>query len=62
MIIIKRDVAYTMAYGCRFCLHIGTVAIYFGSGVQGRGPRLEVLTPQHWFRWSGGFKDKESHG
>lgn len=57
MITIETDVAYLMAYGCRFCLHVGTVAILFGSGVNGRGPRLEVCTPRHWLRWSRGFRD-----
>lgn len=54
---IRHNVEYTQAYGCRFCLHIGATAIYFGSGVKGAGPRLEICTPLHWFRWSRGFKD-----
>jgi hypothetical protein len=55
---IIRDVEYTQAYGCRFCLQIGTVAFCFGSGVKGRGPRIELLTPRHRFRYSKGYRDK----
>lgn len=58
MIEIKRNTTYTQAYGCRFCLQIGSTAIFFGSGVKGRGPRLELLTPRHWWRWSRGYRDK----
>lgn len=50
---IKRDVAYTQAWGCRLCLHVGSVAMYFGRHA-GAGARLELLTPLHWFRWSRG--------
>lgn len=57
MVVIKRDVAYTASYGCWFCLHVGSVAIYLGRGVKGSGPRLEIMTPRHWFRWSKGYRD-----
>lgn len=52
---IKRDVAYTQAYGCRFCLHVGGTAIFIGRKKNGRGPRLELFTDLHRFRWSRGF-------
>jgi hypothetical protein len=58
MIQLKTNVAYLQAYGVRFCLHVWTVAILFGSGVKGSGPRLEVCTPSRWFRWSSGYRDK----
>ncbi len=57
MIQVRTNTAYTQAYGVRFCLHVGGVALYFGSGVRGRGPRLELCTPYHWFRWSKGYRD-----
>lgn len=53
---VQRDVAYTQGFGCRFCLHIGTTAYLFGSVPDGRGPRLELFTPCHWFRWSKGYR------
>ena len=52
MIHIQHDVAYTQALGCRFCLHIGGTAVLFGEKKNGRGPRLELFTPLHVFRWS----------
>ena len=55
MIHILRDAAYTQGFGCRFCLHVGGTAILFGNKKNGRGPRLELLTPLHWFRWSRGY-------
>jgi hypothetical protein len=58
MIEIKTKTASTQAYGCWFCLHIFSTAIYFGSGVKGRGPRLELFTPLHRFRWSSGYRGK----
>jgi hypothetical protein len=58
MIQIQTNVAYTQAYGVWFCLHIGSVAIFFGRGIKGRGPRLELCTPWRWFRWSRGYRDK----
>lgn len=54
MIHIHRDVTYTQAKGCLFCLHVGSVAVYFGTTKNGRGPRLELFTPLHRFRWSRG--------
>lgn len=54
---IIRDVAYTQARGCRFCLHIGSVAIMFGRVANGRGPRLELFTQRHWFRWSRAYRE-----
>jgi hypothetical protein len=53
---VQRDVAYTQAKGCCLCLHVWTWAIYFGRRASGRGPRLELLTPLHRFRWSRGYK------
>ncbi len=50
---IRTNVAYTQAYGCRFCLHVGSVALYFGRR-RGYGTRLEICTPCRWFRWSKG--------
>jgi hypothetical protein len=52
MMKIKRDVIYTQAFGCRLCLHIGTIAVYCGRCGSGRGTRLEICTPRHWFRWT----------
>lgn len=57
MIQVIRNVASTQAYGCKFCLHIGGTALMFGSVSGGRGPRLEILTQLHWFRYSKGFRD-----
>lgn len=57
MIEVRRNTAYTQAFGCRFCLHIGSLAIFFGRMKDGRGPRLELFTPWHWFRWSQGYRN-----
>ena len=54
MIEFKRNVAYTQGRGCRFCLHIGGTAVYFGRRANGSGARLELFTPTRWFRWSKG--------
>jgi hypothetical protein len=51
MIDVRTNVAYTMAHGCLFCLHVFSVAIHFGRG-HARGWRLEVMTPCRWLRWS----------
>lgn len=56
---IIRDVAYTQAFGCRFCLHVGSIAVLFGTVSNGRGPRLEIMTPYRWFRWSRGYRREE---
>ena len=48
---IERNVSHTQAYGCRFCLHVGYTAIYFGRMTGGRGPILQIMTPFRWFRW-----------
>lgn len=53
---IIRDVAYTQAFGCRFCLQLGSTAYLFGKVNNGRGPRLELFTPRHFFRWSRGYR------
>ncbi len=58
MVRIENNVAYTQAFGCRFCLHIGSLAIFFGNKTGGRGPRVEIMTPCRWFRWSSGYMDK----
>ena len=59
---VRRDVEYTQAKGCVFCLHVGATAFYFGSGRQGwGGPRLELFTPLHWFRWSRGYTEVRQH-
>lgn len=50
---IKRNVEYTQAYGCQFCLHIGSIAFMFGKR-DGSGRRLELFTPRHCFRYSSG--------
>lgn len=54
---VIRDVEYTQAYGCRFCLQIGSTAYLFGTVIGGRGPRLELFTPLRWFRWSKGYRE-----
>lgn len=46
----RSGVAYTQAANCRFCLHVGSRAFFFGHGPSGR--RLELFTPSRWFRWS----------
>lgn len=56
MIHIQTNVASTQAYGCAFCLHVGSIAILFGRKNHGRGPRLEIVTPLHWLRWSRGYE------
>ena len=69
MIRVQRGVDYTPAHGSRFCLHVGTVAIFFGSCSTGRqdgrptgaGPRLELFTPQVWFRWSWGYRGQRPY-
>jgi hypothetical protein len=55
MLTVDTGCVYTQAHGCRFCLHVGTLAFYFGRRLDGRGPRLELLTPKRWFRWSPGY-------
>ncbi len=50
-----KDCLYTQAHGCRFCIQIGSTAYLFGSKKGGRGPRLEICTGYHWFRWSRGY-------
>jgi hypothetical protein len=62
MISIDTGCFYTQAHGCRFCLHVGTLAIYFGRVKNGRGPRLEILTPKRWFRWSPGYVEGVAPG
>ena len=57
MVEVKCNVAYTASYGCWFCLHVGSVAVYFGRDIKGSGPRLEIMTPRRWFRWSKGHRD-----
>lgn len=52
MVTIQRDVAYTQGKNCRFCLHVFSVAFYFGRS--GNGPRLEIFTPMRKFRWTPG--------
>jgi len=56
VIVHDTNVMYTQAKGTRFCLHVGTHVWYFGRRKSGSGPRLELLTPCHWFRWSWGYK------
>lgn len=48
---VQKDVEYTQAYGCRFCLHVGSTAYLFGRK-KGSPVRLEIMTPRHWFRLS----------
>lgn len=59
MFSIQSNVAYTQAYGVLFCLHIGSIALMFGRRKNGRGPRLELFTPNRWFRWSSGYCDSQ---
>ncbi len=51
---IHRDVVFTQAKGVGFCLHIGSTAFYFGNSRGSGGPRLELFTGHHRFRWSWG--------
>ena len=55
MIRFRTNVAYTQAYGCKFCLHVGSLAVFFGTKNNGAGPRLELFTQLHWFSWSKGY-------
>lgn len=50
-ITIKTNVEYTQAGGCYLCLHVGSVAVFFGRRDK-PGRRLELLTPPHGFRYS----------
>ncbi len=54
---ILTNVAYLQAYGCRLCIHIGSTAFLFGKKEKGRGPRIEIWTPYHWFRYSRGYTE-----
>jgi hypothetical protein len=56
---IESGVDHTQAYGCRFCLHIGQTAIYFGQMAGGRGPILQIMTPFRWLRWCRGHYDAQ---
>lgn len=62
MISVDTGCVYTQAHGCRFCLHIWTIALYFGRKLNGRGPRLEIATPKRWFRWSPGYREGARQG
>lgn len=60
---IRTRVAYTQAKGCRFCLHVGSIALYFGSMPAPRhGARLELFTDRHHFRWSKAGTDTKEVG
>ena len=48
---VKRDVLYTQAFGCWFCLQLGSTAIYVGRR-NGYAIRLEAFTPLHRWRLS----------
>lgn len=52
---IVTNVLSTQAYGCQFCLHIGSVALMFGRR-DCHARRLELFTPLHRFRYSSGKK------
>ncbi len=54
-IAFSTDVLSTTAQGCFLCIHIGTVAIYFG-GWAWPGHRLELFTPLRRFRFTRGRK------
>lgn len=52
---IHTNVAFMQAKNCAICIHIGSIALTFGSA-----PRpfpllkLELLTPTRWFRLRAG--------
>ena len=48
------NVEYMQAANCRFCLHVGTIALVIGLKPNGYGRRLELFTPRHMFRYSSG--------
>ena len=48
---VETNVAYTQTKGCKFCLHVGSTALFFGKS-DGIGARLEILTPTKWWRFS----------
>jgi hypothetical protein len=56
VIAVRTDVMFTQARGCAFCLHVGTIAIYFlpGWNKQGTAAKLQVATPRHWFHFRRG--------
>ena len=55
MIYVRRNVLYTQAKGTYFCLHVGSAALFFGIRLDGKtGPRLELFTDKHRFRWTRG--------
>lgn len=56
MLEIQRGVYSTQARNARFCLHVGSTAIYFGNR-PGYAARLELFTHYHRFRWSWGARD-----
>lgn len=50
---VMHNVAVTQAANCHLCLHIGATAYFFGSrGGKGYGLRIEIMTPEHKFRFS----------
>ena len=59
MIFIRRNIMYTQGVSTYFCLHIGTIVIMFGFKPNYMGPRLELFTPYHKFRWHNPRKTNE---
>ena len=49
---VQKNVEFTQARNCLFCLHFGTTAIYLGIGLRKLGKKIELFTPIHKFRYS----------
>lgn len=60
MMEIDRNVEYAQAANCVLCIHIGTTAVFLGTGAGGFGGRLELFTPRHRFRWRPRIKGSRS--
>lgn len=56
MVEIQTGVYSVQAKNTRLCVHIGSVAFFFGNR-PGVAARLELFTHYHWFRWSWGKRD-----
>lgn len=54
---IRSNVYYAQAYGCRYFLQVGSLALYIGN-YRGFATRLELFTHSRWFRFSRGRADR----
>jgi len=50
---VMHNVVLTQAANCHICLQIGTTAYFFGERRgRGYGMKIEIMTPEHTFRFS----------